>query len=177
MKKLGPGDYVSNCMICGVGIYKRERTSDGHKMEDEHYVVISSEPLQIRCTDCAPGSQSWLNSEYGQRSKYRIHFEVGQEQRQESRQLATKRRSQRVDTPSTLLKSFAGRIKYFVHMRKVSDLPIPWKLELVDNEYYYQAEFTVDDKGGETLLIEANGTEVPFQPKDTLTERLKAITP
>jgi hypothetical protein len=171
MTKKQDDTYVGDCIVCGVGIHKRGWTSDGHKAEDEHYVVIG--PEMIRCTDCAPGSQSWLDSPLGQKSKYRKHFEVGREQRQEQRQVATARRAQRVDLPSPLLKSFAGRIKYFIHMRKVSGEIIPWKLELVDNGFYYVAEYTLD----ETLTIEANGMPVPFEPKDKLTERLKAVTP
>jgi len=171
MAKKEESDYVGQCYVCESGIHKRGLTSDGQKGEDEHYIVAG--PGVVRCTDCAPGTQIWLDSPVGQNSKYREYFEKGIALRQELRQTASVRRSERVDTPSPLLKTFAGRIKYFMHMWKITGLDIAWQLELTDNGYYYEAYFT--ESG--TLSIEANGVQVMFDPKDTLTQRLKAVTP
>lgn len=170
-KKKEEDTYVGQCYVCETGIHKRGLTSDGQKGEDEHYIIVGAGV--VRCVDCAPGTQIWLDSPVGQNSKYREYFERGMALRQESRKIASVQRAARVDTPSPLLKSFAGRIKYFMHMWKLQGLDIAWQLELTNNEYYYEASFTEDG----TLTIEANGVIIPFEPKDTLTQRLKAVTP
>lgn len=173
--------YVGNCFICGVGI-------DHHDHKDatnEHYIVLplnSSEmelpeadrPKRlVRCDGCVPGSPSWMDSEIGKASPMRKYFEMGQELRQERRVRVTAQKSSRPDSASPLLKSFAGRIRYLIHMANVAKDVIPWKLELVDAGRYYMAEVSEDG----ALVIEAHGIEVPFEPKNTLTDRLNAAAP
>lgn len=168
--------YVGDCYVCGCGIHHYT----GKDATNEHYVVLpyNAEQMElpenerparlVRCAGCHPGSSTWMDSETGRNSPLRRYFEAGIEARQEGRVKAAAQRSSRVDVASPLLKSFAGRIRYFVHMRNVSGDLIPWKLELVDSGKYYCAE--LDTTG--TLKIEAHGTEVPFEPKKTLTERI-----
>lgn len=171
-------DYVGDCYVCGIGIFRMRTSANGKPLEDEHYVMLMPAGERddhpdglFRCSDCEPGSPNWMDSPIGKSSPYRKHFESGQAKAQEHRAVATVQRRQRIDVASPLLKSFVGRIKYFVHMLNVSKDVIPWKLELVDGGVYYEAEFD-----GETLRIEAGGYGVPFEPKNTLLERVKGVS-